>query len=55
MGKSSNSEGIIIHIQDKVAFFFPYRDDKETEKEKWQRMAALMSSENLKLTEQPKE
>ena len=55
MRKSANSEGPIIHMQDKVAFFVPHRDDTETEKEKWQRMGALMSSENLELTELPEE
>ena len=55
MTKNSNSEGTIIHMQDKVVFFVPHRDDTETEKEKWQRMAAVMSSENLELTELPEE
>ena len=53
MTKNSNSEGTIIHMQDKVVFFVPHRDDTETEK--WQRMAALMSLENLELTELPEE
>ena len=55
MTKSSNSEGTIIHMPDKVVFFVPYRDDTETEKEKWQRIVALMSLENLELTELPEE
>ena len=55
MTKNSNSEGTIIHMQDKVVFFVPHRDDAETDKEKWQRMAALMSLENLELTELPEE
>ena len=53
MTKSSNSEGTIIHMPDKVVFFVPHRDDTETEKEKWQRMAALMRSENIELTDLP--
>ena len=55
MTKSSKNEATIIHMQDKVLFFVPHRDDAETDKEKWQRMAALMSSENLELTELPEE
>ena len=55
MTKSSNSEDIIIQLPDKVVFFVPHRDDAETDKEKWQRMAVLMSSENLELTELPEE
>ena len=55
MTKSSKNEATIIHMQDKVVFFVPHRDDTETEKEKWQRMAALMSLENLELTELPEE
>ena len=55
MTKNSNSEGTIIHMQDKVVFFVPHRDDVETNNEKWQRIAALMSSENLELTELPEE
>ena len=55
MTKSSNSEGTIIRMQDKVVFFVAHRDDTETEKEKWQRMAAIMSLENLELTELPEE
>ena len=47
MTKNSNSEGTIIHMQDKVVFFVPHRNDTETGKEKWQRTAALMSSEKL--------
>ncbi len=55
MTKSSNSEGTIIHMQDKVVLFVPHRDDTETEKEKWQRMAALMSVEKIELTDLPEE
>ena len=55
MKKSVNSEDTIIHMQDKIVFFVSHRDDAETDKEKWQRMAALMSSENLELTELPEE
>ena len=51
MTKSSKNEATIIHMQDKVVFFVPHRDDTETEK--WQRMAALMSSENIELTNLP--
>ena len=55
MTKSSNSEDTIIYMPDKVVFFVSHRDDAETDKEKWQRMAVLMSSENLELTELPEE
>ena len=55
MKKSSNSEGAIIHMQDRIVFLISHRDDTETDQEKWQRMAALMSLENLKLTELPEE
>ena len=50
MTKNLNSEGTIIRMQDKVVFLVPHRDDAEKENEKWQRMAALMSSENIELT-----
>ena len=53
MTKSSNSEGTIIHMQDRMVLFIPHRNDTETDKEKWQRMAALMSSENIELTNLP--
>ena len=55
MKKNSNSENTIIHTQDKIVFFVPHRDDAETDKEKWQRMADLMSSVNIELTDLPED
>ena len=55
MTKNVNSEGTIIHVQDKVVFFVPHRDDAETDKEKWQRMADLMSSVKIELTDLPED
>lgn len=55
MTKSVTSEDTIIHMQDKIVFFVPHREDAETEQEKWQRMAVLMSLEYIELTNLPED